>query len=252
MNMVLLVTLHDPKSALLTKMHEHGEQLNAYFTEKIATCSEETPNVLQEELQRLGFLVQIIPAKGAAHARHSLLQLANERTQSDHFHYCDTDRLLTWLDTAKEQLAAVHKTIQANDYTVIGRSEQAFRSHPESWQQTESIVNRLFSKEMGEEDWDVTAGSCGMNRASLRTLMHEKVFSMNDAAWPLQVKKRGGAVGYVESDGLAYTQLNRGTEDEDGLLAWRGRLRLALDITDSIRDVQGAESHPGSSSHFRP
>ncbi|WP_152549061.1 hypothetical protein [Geomicrobium sp. JCM 19037] len=252
MNMVLLVTMHDPKGALLTKMQEHGEQLDAYFTEKIATCSDETPYVLQKELQRLGFLVKVIPAKGAAFARHSLLHLADEHAQSDHFHYCDTDRLLTWLETAKEQLAAVHKTIQENDYTVIGRSEQAFRSHPESWQQTESIVNRLFSKEMGEKYWDVTAGSCGMNIASLRTLMHENVFSMNDAAWPLQVKKRSGVVGYVESDGLAYTQLNRGSEDEDGLLAWRDRLRLALGITDSIQDVQVAESHPGSSSHFRP
>lgn len=135
-------------------------------------------------------------------AIHQALATATEHVT--HLHYADGDRLLHWVETAPAEWRRAVEAIPQSEYLIIGRSEQAMRTHPQAMQQTEMIINSVASHLLGEAV-DVGGGSRGLSRAAAHlVLAHSVPEHFGDAEWPILLQRCGLSVGYLAVDGLAW------------------------------------------------
>ena len=187
-------------------------------------------------------------------ARHTALQealafLAQDETArnggAEHIHYADGDRLLHWVETRPGEWQAAVGAIQEVDCLVLGRTDHAFRSHPENMQQTESIINAVGSHLLGMTV-DLGGGSRGLSRraAELAVALCPPE-QYGDAAWPILAHRAGLRVAYRAVDGLEWETPDHHKEKAETDLAarrkrarqsdadperWRSRTRTALEI----------------------
>lgn len=103
-----------------------------------------------------------------------------EKYNHEHYHYCDLDRLVTWCLKNKEEIPVIKNLVTKYDYLIIGRTKEAFETHPIEWQKTEEISNKIFSFEFGQEA-DITAGSCGMSKEAVKNIISFSDSKMKDA-----------------------------------------------------------------------
>lgn len=163
MNKVALITVtHDPQGKNIKLYESLKDKLKSIYSELYITISELTHTDYREKLQSGNFNVRVIPKSGAANARRKALEFGLSGN-SKFYHYCDLDRLLTWVGKYPIELKEIVEEIPKHDYVILGRTERAFYTHPIEWIETEKISNRIFSMEIGQ-DVDITAGSCGISR----------------------------------------------------------------------------------------
>lgn len=207
--------------------------LKEIYKDLFITVSEETDKVLIGELKKNKFNVKIIPKKGAANARREVLKFGLTGS-NEYFHYCDFDRLITWVDTYENELKNTVFEITNHDYIIIGRTKRAFNTHPIEWVETEKITNKIFSLELGQEA-DVTAGSCGFSRQSAELISDNSKDKMMDAEWPMIVYRIGEMkVSYIAVEGLEYREdINGYRRLIDDSSKWLGRVKLCYIISES-------------------
>ncbi len=182
--------------------------------------------------RNLNFYIQIYI--GAAHARREVVQFGLEGNH-EHYHYCDFDRLLTWIKTDIDELRQVIRDIQSSDFLVLGRTEQAFQTHPKEWIETERITNKIFSLEIGRQ-MDITAGSCAFTKRCAEYILRYSEAAMTDAEWPMIAWRIAEAeVDVCHLDGLTYLEVfNNINHDIPESERWLGRLRLSYVISETV------------------
>lgn len=201
---------------------------------------------LVEELDRLPVRYCVTPYW--AWGRHIALDLGLE-TPADHLHYADLDRLLRWVETRPEEWRECVIRIEQGDCLLMGRTRQAYDSHPQSMLLTEAISNRVASYFLGREV-DVSAGSKGFSRKAAqllaRTCRPGKPMG-TDAEWLMRVRRAGYQIDYVEVDGLdweiADQHQSEAADPERQRLAaetydrdpahWKRRVAVALEIVEA-------------------
>lgn len=240
-NIGLICVTHDPIGKNINLIKKHSSLLNKIYKDLFITVSEETNKDLIDELEKSRFNVEIIPKKGAGHARREVLILGLTGC-NQYFHYCDFDRLLTWADRYGDELKNTVNEIPNYDYQIFGRTERALNTHPIEWILTEKITNKIFSLELGQEA-DVTAGSCGFSRQSGQLILDNSKDKMTDAEWPMIIHRIGKMkVGYRSVEGLEYREdVNGYTRQIDDLEKWFGRVKLCYIISESAINT-GKES----------
>lgn len=145
-----------------------------------------------------------------AHGRYMALNRSLE-TACTHVHYADMDRLLRWVETRPDEWRATVRAVQESDCLVIGRTEQAWETHPRALYQTERIYNLFFSHLLGVEV-DLGAGSKGFSRRAVEVLAAnaEKGRALGaDAEWVILLHRAGFAVETRLVDGLDYESADR-------------------------------------------
>ncbi|WP_282937368.1 hypothetical protein [Paenibacillus sp. RC67] len=205
-NVALVCPTHDPNGDNLDLIRKHGGQIQTIYKDIFITISDESDTRIAQELEAWGIHTRIIPKKGSAHARREVVRFGLEG-DNDFFHYCDWDRLLTWIDSYRDELSrVVNGELPNHDYLILGRTEKAFHTHPVGWIMTENITNTLFSLELGKEA-DVTAGSCGFSRRSAELILQHSKDMMTDVEWPMIIHRIGKMnVDYAAVDGLEYRE----------------------------------------------
>lgn len=143
-------------------------------------------------------------------SRRAALELAL-RLEASFVVFCDFDRALHWAERYPEELARVVAQIPQNDFTILGRSERAFASHPRTQHDTEAIVNYVYSTVSGKA-WDVTAAARGISRragaAILSDCRDESIGT--DVSWPLFLQRDGRfTLGYIATEGLEFETADR-------------------------------------------
>lgn len=125
--------------------------------------------------------------------------------------YCDFDRILHWIEAYPEELTRIVSQIAAHDFTVLGRTERAFASHPKVQRDTEAIINYVYAAVSGN-DWDVTAATRGLSRSCAQSIVEgctEETIG-SDVAWPLYVQNTGRfTLGFIATDGLEFETQDR-------------------------------------------
>ncbi|WZY00041.1 hypothetical protein NSQ26_12235 [Bacillus sp. FSL W7-1360] len=233
-DVALITIMHDPTGILYQPLVAAMPVLTTYPGAKYVALSEQTDRRVYDVLKAHGFTVCNIEKNGVAHARRKVAALAQSYGH-DFYHYCDLDRLVTWALQSPDEWRCVHEKIVAHDYVLIGRTVHAFATHPDAWQETEAITNKIFSLALGREA-DVTAGSCGFSQRALMHIVQHSQAAMTDAEWPLLVCDVYGAaqVGAMNVEGLAYMAHNEDRTQGD-VEAWCSRLRLAHVISETVR-----------------
>jgi hypothetical protein len=147
-------------------------------------------------------------------ARREAIALALQ-LESPSVMYCDCDRVLHWADRYPEELRQVAGHLSERDFTILGRTERAFRSHPRVQRDTEAIINHVFQVVSGE-GWDVTAGARGLSRRAVEAIL-EGCLDENlstDVSWPLFLRSLGGlSLGYLATEGLEFETPDRYGEE---------------------------------------
>ncbi|WP_160673199.1 hypothetical protein [Clostridium sp. C8-1-8] len=233
----LLTVIHDPKGKNIDLCRKLVHKLDNLYSEKYVTISDETCPLYISLLEHDGFNVKRIKKNGAADARRRVVEFGLEG-DDEFYHYCDFDRLLTWISGYKDELKAVVSEIPKTGYLILGRTDRAFFTHPLEWIETEKISNKIFSLEFGQEV-DITAGSCGFSRISAEYINKYSKDKMTDGEWPMIVHRIAKLkVSYRTVEGLEYKDEANGSTNlvtsSDKLFV---RLKLAYIISESARNT---------------
>lgn len=256
----LVVTAHQPDERLLPLAEAEVPRLAGRYGALVAYCSRETVPAFPALLRGHGARVEIdsrppqgIETIGAVRRAALGAGLAAGTT---HLHLCDFDRALHWSAHYPAEMAAVAAAIVDYDLLVLGRTAQAWTSHPPYQAETEPLFNRVFELATGLA-WDVGAGARGLSRRAGEALLaaSQEATVGVDAEWPLLLLRRDGyRVGYRACEGLAFETADRfGPEIEaaGGYGAWEAqmsadpgrwafRLRVAQLIAEAV-----VRYHPG-------
>lgn len=138
-----------------------------------------------------------------SHGRHVAIARALD-TDAAHIHYADFDRILHWVETRPDEWCATVDAIQRSDCLVIGRSPRAFETHPHILQDTEKIVNLVFSHLLGRS-LDLGGGSRGLSRRAAQYLIANSSPShavATDSEWIVLLHRAGFSVDSILVDGL--------------------------------------------------
>ena len=164
----------------------------------------------------------------------------------EYIQYIDMDRLIRWVETRPDELAAVVQQVQTVDCLVLGRTPTAYATHPRPLVETETLPNAAFSHWFGRE-MDFCAGSKGLSRAAAEYILarskHDVALSM-DIEWLVYVQRAGMTWDYREVDGLDWETADRhrdvaATAEQQAALAtkqandpneWALRVQVARDI----------------------
>jgi hypothetical protein len=172
-----------------------------------------------------------------------------------HVQYADMDRLLRWVETRPEEWLNTIKRLQGSDCLIIGRSESAYHTHPQSLVRTEAISNMVVSYLVGKR-MDVSAGSKGFSRSAAEFILSTCTPGHAlgaDAEWPITLHKAGYRIDYVEVDGLDWEsadryktkaasrneQVNAAAAYDADPLSWASRVEVAHEIIEiGIRSME--------------
>lgn len=232
-NVALLSACHDPIGKNIALYRSVKKSLNGIYSGIFMTVSDETNIDLVNELRDGGVKIRVIPKKGAANARREVLKSGLDE-DFKHYHYCDFDRLLSWIDKYPDELIRTVNIISKYQFLILGRTERAFYTHPAEWIETEKITNKIFSLEFGQEV-DITAGSSGFSRESALLINKYSSAKMTDAEWPMIIHRIAKLqVEYQPTEGLEYDKGINGSnvslkESEE----WFSRLKLCYIISES-------------------
>jgi hypothetical protein len=129
----------------------------------------------------------------------------------DAVHYVDCDRLLRWFELHPDELRWTVQALYTADCLVIGRTAQAFATHPLCLQQTESMTNEVFSHLLGHT-LDLASGSKGFSRSAAEYLVRSSRPSQGwctDAEWIVLLQRAGFSIGSLLVNGLDWETADR-------------------------------------------
>ena len=135
--------------------------------------------------------------------RHAVVERALA-LPPDFIQYADLDRLLRWVELRPDELADTVARIPDQDCLIMGRTANAWATHPRCMVETERLFNLAFSHYFGRI-LDLGAGSRGLSRAAAELVVRygplDEALAM-DAGWTVLVQRAGLTWDFVEVDGL--------------------------------------------------
>jgi hypothetical protein len=262
---VLASTHHDPEGLLNQQTRRMLPMLTELYQHMHVVITTATPPATRELLHNAGIQVYDrgteLPetVQYLGHWRRVAIERALQDTPEDgYIHFCDFDRILHWAEYWPDELRTTLDALTAYDFTVLGRTQRAFDSHPRVQRDTETVVNHVFAAASGL-DWDVTAAARGFSRRAAEALVtgcSDDTIG-NDCSWPLFLQAHGGlSLNHIQTEGLEFETLDRYTEEElrtlGGADAWVARLdgdprnwSLRLDIARiEVDSIVAYRQHP--------
>jgi hypothetical protein len=129
--------------------------------------------------------------------------------------YCDFDRVLHWVEYYPVELDNVSQRIQGYDFTVLGRTERAWQTHPRVQRDTEAIINHVFQLVSGL-DWDMGTGARGLSLQAAQVILSGCADDnlSTDVSWPLYLRgldptRKGYTQACILTEGLEFETQDR-------------------------------------------
>lgn len=240
---VTLVASWYPRGEL-ERLKRYFAQLQTLYADMVIALSERTAETqeISTWLDENGIRYHLFDGWSG---RHVCVQMGLE-TNASHLHYVDFDRLLRWVECHPDELQETIHRIPDQDLLIIGRTEFAWSTHPQSMIETESLFNTVFSHYFRRK-MDFGAGARGLSQSAaafvLKHSSHAEALTM-DAAWSVLLKRAGFAWDYIEVDGLEWESADQykaraATREEQRALAeksdvsvdnWQLRTQVAQNI----------------------
>lgn len=225
----LAATHRDEEGRWMPVVERRLHLLAARYAHLVVLCARDTVPAAVQQLQEAGVQVAVDGdppgPERMGHARRQVLRMALE-AGARHLHFCDLDRALHWVAWYPGELDQVLREVQEYDFLVLGRTPEAFASHPPDQTLTESLANTVFNLATGL-GWDIAAASRGLSARAARYLLdhsQEATFG-TDAEWPMLLRHAGiFRIGYRECDGLGFETADAYPDEvaaAGGREAWR-------------------------------
>ncbi len=216
MNTTLAVIAHDPEGRLYDQIVRVLPILKDIFERIAVQASPLAPATSLALFAAAGARVRREPPgpagrpPGIGKVRRGAVELALQ-LDAPFILYCDDDRILHWAEHYADELAQVAERIAQCDFTVLGRTQRAWDTHPRIQRDTEAIFNHVFALASGTT-WDVGAGSRGLSRRAGEAILAgcPDEESSTDVSWPLFLQQAGGVtLGYLATEGLEFETADR-------------------------------------------
>ncbi len=234
----------------LPRFIKHLPQLREAYVGIAVSLPPDADREIVRALEALGVCISV--TQDWSHGRHAALQKGLE-SPSDFIHYCDFDRLLHWVGTLPNEWREIVARIPTTECLIVGRTERAYRTHPQALLQTEAISNAVVSHFLGRR-MDVSAGSKAFSRRAVEYLMAHSSPGRAlgiDSEWTLLMHRGGFRVDYVEVDGLEWESADHFLDEVADEVAqrraaeaydadpkhWARRVEIAMEIVQSGLDV---------------
>jgi hypothetical protein len=235
-DVALVATAHDPENRLFSLTQAGLPGLKDIYPSISVLCSASTHHEMTTLLEKNGVMVRKEGRppgghKGLGRTRRDALQ-AGLASGSEHFHLCDFDRVLHWVDHYPEELRTTLADIAQFDFLVMGRTPRAWATHPPVQNMTEALTNLVFAKIYGREI-DITGGSRGVSRKAARMLsLHSREETVGvDGEWPILLKQSPElGLGYRVYEGLEFESMD---ERDDEIAVAGGREAWEKQVLDS-------------------
>lgn len=251
---VVLATTYHPRGEI-NRLRRLYPILQDIYTDVVISLP---PSARGEDVDAIKMLphVQAFVNTEWPQGRYNALKKSLE-TDASHVHYADMDRLLRWVEIAPDELRQTAKRIEQSDFLVIGRTEQAWATHPQALRQTEKISNSVFSSLLNQE-LDLSAGSKGFSRSAVEFLMVNTLPARAmgaDSEWIVVLHRAGFKVQALLVNGLDWETADRYSDhaadaetqrraaeiyDTDAQ-HWAMRVGVALEIVQSGLDAMRRE-----------
>jgi broad specificity phosphatase PhoE len=203
----VLATAWNPRGEL-PRLQRYMDRLSEIYDYMVFTLVPEVNDAVLRALDQLPLEYHVTDRWGTG--RHLCLD-KGLATPADFIHYVDADRLIRWVELRPEELEATATAIQNADYTVIGRTDTAWATHPRAMYETEAIINDTFSQLVGQT-MDFGAGSKGISRRAaeflIRHISPDDAFDM-DVAWAVLLHRSGFTIRGMTVDGLDWETADR-------------------------------------------
>jgi hypothetical protein len=211
----LVSTLHDAAGWSIEPVRAYERLLRELYDKRLVVVTRATNLEVVDCLEASGWeLVAPKSNAGVEHISDSRRRVvrAGVANGAGFVHLADMDRILHWASKYPDELRDTVTHIPENDFTIIGRTVRAMKTHPKNQVDTESIANRVFSLIYGH-DVDITAASRGISKAAAEVILRysQGRFFDSDSEWPtILLCKSAFKIGYIETDGLEWeTRLKR-------------------------------------------
>lgn len=247
---VTLTTTYQPRGEI-PRLVRYYDRVQALYDAVIVSLPPDAAPADVVALEALPGL-QVFVNADWSHGRHAALRYALQ-TPCTHVHYADLDRLIRWVETRPDELRATVAAIQQSDCLVLGRTQEAWGTHPQSLYQTEKIYNRVFSDVFGVEV-DLGSGSKGFSRQAVEFLMANAQLGRAmgaDAEWIVLLYRAGFTLDTLLVDGLDYEsadqyadsaatleqQLQTAAAYDARAASWSSRVAVALETVEAGLDA---------------
>jgi hypothetical protein len=254
LDLCLISLLHDPCGRQLLATRKHIGTLKHLYPQIAVVATTETRTDVIEELRRQEVLFRVTKGNEIGQKRREALALGLQ-TSALHLHYCDFDRVLHWVGTYPKELENILQEIVQYDFTIIGRTQRAFETHPWVQQEMERITNHVCSLAFGKPI-DTTAGSCAALYKTAELILRRSKAPTNatDTEWPMIVKLFSDAtIGFLQVEGLEFETLDYYQKEirsagsperwvqltyESSIEMWYSRMKLALESIEAINTIR--------------
>lgn len=242
--MITLTTLHDSEGRFVPLVKEAEDFLVKYFQLMVIGYTEATSIKTISYLDSLGF--DSFSSGTFGEARIKALKRAM-RKDDEHFFVCDFDKILHWIRIEPDELVRVLLRRYFKDITSIGRSEEIFRTYPDSWYMPETSINGIVSKIVGKK-MDVLTAVFVMRRKAAEVIVEsakEKGWG-SCVEWLLLCNKAGLSIGNWNAKGLSWEDPERFKSEmkrAGGLKKWKEENYNSIDewekrLTSALEQIE--------------
>lgn len=208
MKIILATINHDPNATYLPFLKQAKMGFRTRFDAIVAVQTHQTDSKVTRFMET-ELAAQVISKSekelaAVAYGRNQVLKQAAQIPDS-FILYLDLDRILYWLIHQESELTQI-LTDHRIGLHILGRTKEAFQTHPEVQQREETRVNLALSAYLGE-NVDVQAGGFWMDRGTAEYLAkHAQIrdYNSNDTEWPVLAKRVGIPIYYHPTQGLAF------------------------------------------------
>jgi hypothetical protein len=176
-------------------------QLQTLFFRIVVVLPPDADENIREQLVEHGVDARI--AGDWKRGRHIALESAL-RDGSTHMLYVDFDRLLRWAELFANELEQVVAQLQTVECLIVGRTPQAFATHPRSLRDTEQVANDVFSHLFGQSV-DICVATRGFAQGAAEFVLAQGKAATSlevDGEWPLLLHQADYRVHYVAINGM--------------------------------------------------
>lgn len=202
-------------------------QLGEVYDAIVLSLPSDTPDEIIQAIRRQSKILPILNPNWTLGRNSALKHALN--IAANHIHYADLDRVLHWVEKFPDEWRQTVGKIHQSDCLIIGRTERALETHPQALQQTERIVNTVFSHLLGKPI-DLGGGSRGFSRRAAQYVVDHSMAQQawcTDSEWIVLLHQAGFQIDYHAVDGLETTTYSPGY-DQDAR-RWAFRVRVALE-----------------------
>ncbi|MHA1147930.1 MAG: hypothetical protein ACTSR8_06760 [Promethearchaeota archaeon] len=242
-SILITTTLHEPEFRLKENIEKALPFIREHIGNIIISCTSETHGNVLSFLEQNGFKVSLSDNDDRIATYLNAIKLAISEIKdrdSQRILYIDFDRLIHWINNYPEELKKTFEEAAKNELLHIGRTPNAFKTHPNTQTDTEHIVNYLGSQALSLNKVQDLISVCYSFTFSLADLILNKKYFTEMGfyiAWPVILWDHAQNKKYIEVEGLEWETPDRFTEEINqlGYSKWLEQFQTAEEWKKRVR-----------------